>query len=207
MPGTRLPTMRCARRAAHRRGGRYASCAVIASRHWTRPPSCPTGRTAMRSNSWARTPSAGWPTSTGNGAATTPANGNCTAWPEFLQVLRALQVLTADMAQNQGPDGFELARLMRLLDPRAVVRPLYEQALAHDPQHAGALRGLVPEITRCRSPGQARWPAAPVGLCEKMGSRWWTARTALAELETSRPRHGARCRRLAAVAPALVRGG
>ena len=56
------------------------------------------------------------------------------AW--LMQCAR-VQVLTADMAQNQAQDLVELARLMRLLDPRAVVRPLYEQALAHDPQHAG----------------------------------------------------------------------
>lgn len=104
------------------------------------------------------------------------------AW--LMQVRERVRVLDAGMAQNQAQDLVELARLMRLLDPRAVVRPLYEQALERDPQHAGALRGLVqnlPDADReAKLDGLQRlWDCAG-------DDRWWTARTALAELETSR---------------------
>ena len=95
------------------------------------------------------------------------------------------QVLQAAAAQNNAGEMVELARLMRHLDPQADVRPLYEAALERSPDHPGALRGLVqclPEADRgARLQCLHRlWDAGSA-------DRWWTARTALAELEIPRP--------------------
>ena len=78
----------------------------------------------------------------------------------------------------------ELARLKRHLDPRAVVRPLYELALERSAEHPGALRGLA----QCLPDGDRAAKLACLHRLWDAGSndRWWAARTALAELETPR---------------------
>lgn len=105
------------------------------------------------------------------------------AW--LTRVRERVQVLNAGMAQANADELVELARLTRHLDPRARLRPLYELALERSAEHPGALRGLVqclPEDDReiRLQTLQRLWDA-------DQAERWWTARTALAELETPRP--------------------
>lgn len=105
------------------------------------------------------------------------------AW--LTRVRERVQVLSAGMAQNNANELVELARLKRHLDPRAVVRPLYERALERSAEHPGALRGLVqclPEDDR-----EARLQCLQRLWDADDAERWWTARAALAELETPRP--------------------
>ncbi len=105
------------------------------------------------------------------------------AW--LTRVRERVQVLSAGLAQNNANELVELARLKRHLDPRAVVRPLYELALERSAEHPGALRGLVqclPEDDR-----EARLQCLQRLWDADDAERWWTARAALAELETPRP--------------------
>ena len=105
------------------------------------------------------------------------------AW--LAQVRERVQKLTAQQAQNNADEMVELARLSRHLDPRALVQPLYELALQRSPGHAGALRGLVQSLPDADRQGKLQCLEQ---LWDGDGdSRWWAARTALAELETSRP--------------------
>ena len=105
------------------------------------------------------------------------------AW--LARVRERVQALTSSLAQNSADQMVELARLTRHLDPRAVVRPLYEQALERTPEHAGALRGLVQSLPDADR--QARLQCLQRLWDADSAERFWTARTALAELETSRP--------------------
>jgi Zn-dependent protease with chaperone function len=105
------------------------------------------------------------------------------AW--LAQVRERVQKLTAQQAQNNADEIVELARLSRHLDPRAPVQALYELALQRSPGHAGALRGLVQSLPDADRQGKLQCLEQ---LWDGDGdSRWWAARTALAELETSRP--------------------
>jgi len=101
------------------------------------------------------------------------------------RVRERVQVLNAGQAQGSADELVELARLKRHLDPRAQVRPLYELALERSPGHPGALRGLA----QCLPEGDRE---ARLRCLERLweaddAERWWTARAALAELETPRP--------------------
>lgn len=105
------------------------------------------------------------------------------AW--LARVRERVQVLKTGTAQANANELVELARLMRHLDPRAVVRPLYELALERSAEHPAALRGLVQNLPEGDREAklqclQRLWDADDA-------ERWWTARTALAELETPRP--------------------
>ncbi|MCK6415100.1 MAG: M48 family metalloprotease [Giesbergeria sp.] len=105
------------------------------------------------------------------------------AW--LAQVRERVQKLTAQQAQSNADEMVELARLSRHLDPRAPVQPLYALALQRSPGHAGALRGLVQSLPDEDRQGKLQFLEQ---LWDGDGdSRWWAARTALAELETSRP--------------------
>ena len=104
------------------------------------------------------------------------------AW--LAQVRERVQKLTAQQAQSNADEMVELARLSRHLDPRASVQPLYALALQRSPGHAGALRGLVQSLPDADRQGKLQCLEQ---LWDGDGdSRWWAARTALAELETSR---------------------
>ena len=105
------------------------------------------------------------------------------AW--LAQVRERVQKLTAQQAQSNADEMVELARLSRHLDPRASVQPLYALALQRSPGHAGALRGLVQSLPDEDRQGKLQCLEQ---LWDGDGdSRWWAARTALAELEISRP--------------------
>ena len=105
------------------------------------------------------------------------------AW--LAQVRERVQKLTAQQAQSNADEMVELARLSRHLDPRAPVQPLYALALQRSPGHAGALRGLVQSLPDEDRQGKLQCLEQ---LWDGDGdSRWWAARTALAELEISRP--------------------
>lgn len=105
------------------------------------------------------------------------------AW--LAQVRERVHQLTAQQAQNNADEMVELARLSRHLDPRAPVQPLYALALQRSPGHAGALRGLVQSLPDEDRQGKLQCLEQ---LWDGDGdSRWWAARTALAELEISRP--------------------
>lgn len=115
--------------------------------------------------------------------------GNATDWKlhhAWLgHVRERLQALAATRGSNNAHELVEQATLMRHLDPRADVAPLYEQALQRSAEHAGALRGLaqaLPESDRTARLHclQRLWDASA-------DYRWWAARTAVAELETPRP--------------------
>ena len=104
------------------------------------------------------------------------------AW--LAQVRERVHQLSAQQARNNADEMVELARLSRHLDPRALVQPLYELALQRSPGHAGALRGLVQSLPDADRQGKLQCLEQ---LWDGDGdSRWWAARTALAELETSR---------------------
>ena len=104
------------------------------------------------------------------------------AW--LAQVRERVQKLTAQQAQSNADEMVELARLSRHLDPRAS-QPLYALALQRSPGHEGALRGLVQSLPDEDRQGKLQCLEQ---LWDGDGdSRWWAARTALAELETSRP--------------------
>lgn len=104
------------------------------------------------------------------------------AW--LARVRERADALTAAMGRNNADELVEMARLRRHLDPDCKVRPLYELALQRTPEHAGALRGLVPCLAEDDRAGKLAllhrlWDAG-------QSDRWWAARTALAELETTR---------------------
>lgn len=101
------------------------------------------------------------------------------------QVRERVQALIARLAQANADEMVELARLQRHLNPRAQVRHVYAQALQRSAGHAGALRGLVQELPDEEREGKLQ-------LLEQLwdgdgDARWWAARTALAELDASRP--------------------
>ncbi|WP_042426110.1 M48 family metallopeptidase [Comamonas granuli] len=105
------------------------------------------------------------------------------AW--LAQVRERVHQLCAAQAHSSADALVEQARLSLQLDPRADVRPLYEQALQRSPGHAGALRGLEPCLPDADRQGKLQYLDQ---LWDGDGdSRWWAARTALAELETARP--------------------
>ncbi|CAN7194979.1 M48 family metallopeptidase [Acidovorax sp. LjRoot118] len=94
------------------------------------------------------------------------------------------QTLQAGMPQASAAELVELARLQRHLDPRADVSGLYATALQRSTDHPGALRGLVQSLPADDREGRMAllhrlWEAGS-------SDRYWTARTALAELETPR---------------------
>lgn len=103
------------------------------------------------------------------------------------RVRERVQALEATMPQASAAELVELARLRRQLDPRAVVRDLYEVALERNAEYPAALRGLV----NCVGKDDREAKMALLHRLWEAGgnTRYWTARTALAELET--PRLGA----------------
>ena len=113
---------------------------------------------------------------------------NATEWKQhhaWLGRVRArADALAATTAQASAAELVELARLKRHLDPRADGRMLYATALARSPEHPGALRGLVTCLPEEDRDGK-------LALLHRLwdtgsGDRYWTARMALAELETPR---------------------
>ncbi|MFN7856950.1 MAG: peptidase M48, partial [Acidovorax sp.] len=97
-----------------------------------------------------------------------------------------VKALETAMSQASAADLVELARLRRRLDPRAAVRDLYEVALERSTEYPPALRGLV----TCLDKDDREAKMALLHRLWEAGgnTRYWTARAALAELET--PRHG-----------------
>lgn len=95
-----------------------------------------------------------------------------------------VRTLTAMSSSRNAHECVELANLMRSLDPHAEVRSLYETALERSFDHPGALRGLAQCLAADRGKTldclQRLWDASST-------DHWWTARTAMAELETPRP--------------------
>jgi len=95
-----------------------------------------------------------------------------------------VQVLQKAMELTSPNEKVELAKLMRKLDPKAQTRHLFEQALAQNPSHPGALRGLVQvlqddERTLKLQLLQQLWELGSTDAS-------WASRHALAELETAR---------------------
>lgn len=91
--------------------------------------------------------------------------------------------LSASIGRNNANEMVELADLQRRLDARANVRPHYERALQLTPQHAGALRGLI------EAPGSADDKTRLDHLARlyehSAPHRWWAARTAVEQLEST----------------------
>lgn len=101
------------------------------------------------------------------------------------RVRERVQALYAQRATANAAELVEEALLRRQLDPLGDLRPLYELALQRSPQHPAALQGLAqtlsPEDRAARlAVLQQLWDAST-------DHRWWAARNAVEDLETSRP--------------------
>lgn len=101
------------------------------------------------------------------------------------RVQQRLQALAASRAGNNADELVEEASLRRLIEPDADLRPLYEQALQRSADHPAALQGLAQAVS---GGDRAAYLQALQRLWDaSRDRRWWAARHAVEELETSRP--------------------
>ncbi|KQY81107.1 M48 family metallopeptidase [Pelomonas sp. Root1444] len=101
------------------------------------------------------------------------------------RVRERVQALKVARATSNANELVEEASLRRLLDPNADLRPLYEQALQRSAEHPAALQGLAQ--TLADGDRAARLQALQRLWDAGQDYRWWAARHAVEELETSRP--------------------
>lgn len=110
---------------------------------------------------------------------------NASDWKLHHAYLRRVEervhALQASAQRNNAEEWTQLGDLMRRLDATADVRECYERALQLQPEHPGALRGLLRSWPETDAPGRLHYLGRLAEVHTE--SLWWAASTAVGMLE------------------------